>query len=157
MTLTFWYIFEITKFKMLITGKFWNACYDFCINTNVVFYDRYLNFHGETFEMLISRKWWKLTQKCIMSFIDFDICCGLRMLRSITLTFIFKIKHFLLMQNCAITVDVFGRFSSTHTVFAKEFLLLFYLPNQFTINRFGQESSYWLQSDLLQVHSWSRR
>ena len=49
--------------------------------------------------MLISRKWWKLAPKCVMPFIDFDIfhrLVQLRKLCSVTLIYIFKVKHFLL-------------------------------------------------------------
>ena len=81
------------------------------------------------FRLLISRKLWKLAQNCAMSWIDFDIChrtARLRMLCSITLMFVFKVKHVLLCTcniNCAVTVYVPGRFVSTRTAPSVELLL----------------------------------
>ena len=45
--------------------------------------------------MLISRKWWKQPQNCVIYFINFNICnrmTQLRMLCSITLSIIFKVN-----------------------------------------------------------------
>ena len=66
-------------------------------NVNVVLHDLDIYCQFQKFETPISRKWWKLAQKCYDVFIiDFDICnrmTQLRMLCSITFTFTFKVKH----------------------------------------------------------------
>ena len=67
-------------------------------------HDHDLNLHGQTLKMLISRKWYKLAQKYVMSlFFDSDICHGngtrpIVDVAGITLTLIFNAKLFLVMH-----------------------------------------------------------
>ena len=108
--------------------------------------DLVLSFQGHKFEMLnISEKVGASAKMRLMTFAEVDIRHQMAQfwgLYTVTLTFIFKVKHFLVMHLLYKQLQVIspGRFSSTRMAFTVELLLLWFVSH---FPKFLAKVEYW--------------